>query len=77
MELIDNKEQGWFQLETPVEVSLYVLEDILFRVADCENQTKEDLASKFCKRRKKFSKFLSLEDRRKAFTRKSLGIISE
>ena len=77
MELIDNKEQGWFQLETPVEVSLYVLEDILFSVANWENQTKEDLASKFCKRREKIAKFLSLEDRRQAFTRKSLGIISE
>ena len=48
-----------------VGVPLYVLEDGLFRVANWEDQTKEDLASKFCKRREKIT-----EDRRRAFTRK-------
>ena len=38
-----------------VGVPLYVLEDRLFRVDNWEDQTKEDLASKFCKRREKIA----------------------
>ena len=38
-------------------VPLYVLEDRLSRVANWEDQTKEDLASKFCKRREKIANF--------------------
>ena len=35
----------------------YVLEDRLFRVANWEDQIKEDLASKFCKIREKIAYF--------------------
>ena len=38
-------------------VPLYVLEDRLFRVANWEDQTKEDSASKFRKRREKIADF--------------------
>ena len=38
-------------------VPLYVLEDRLFRVANWEDQTKEDLASTFCQRREKIAYF--------------------
>ena len=40
-------------------VPLYVLEDRLFRVANWEDQTKEDLASKFGKRGGKIANFSS------------------
>ena len=41
-----------------VEVPLYVLEDrLVYRVANWEDQTKEDLVSKFCKRREKIAYF--------------------
>ena len=36
---------------------LYALEDGLFRVANWEDQTKEDLAPKFCERREKIANF--------------------
>ena len=38
-------------------VTLYILEDRLFRVANWEDQTKEDLAARLCKRREKIAKF--------------------
>ena len=39
--------------------TLYILEDRLFRVANSnwEDQTKEDLAARLCKRREKIAKF--------------------
>ena len=48
-------------LSTKAGVPLYVLEDRLFRVANWEDQTKEDLASKFCKRREKIAIFSPLK----------------
>ena len=41
------------------------------------DQTKEDFASKFCKRREKIANFSPVEDRRQAFIRKSPSLNSD
>ena len=49
-------------------VPLYVLEERLFRVVNWEDQTQEDLASNFSKKKREDCQLFSLEDRRQAVT---------